>query len=81
MINGYNLTFGTIGGSLESKFIKVNRSLTMMDYTLENLMPGREYLIMITVNYSNNSVTMKRPICAMSGRGMFKQWVVFIILL
>lgn len=68
IINGYNLTFGTIGGSLESEFIEVKKNLTLMNHTLENLMPGREYLIIITVNYNNNSVTIKRPKCIMSGR-------------
>lgn len=71
-IKGYNITYGTIGGLLKSTFVKVeDKNQTKIEHPLNNLIPETQYLIVITVNYANDSIaTFKRPIYQTSGRGM-----------
>ena len=70
IIAGYKITYGTTGQSLESTFIKWENQ-TRMNVSLENLIPGAQYLVVITVKYTDNRVTLKRPMYITAGRGMF----------
>ena len=68
----YNITFGTIGGSLESTFFKwENKSQKQITRVLENLISEKEYIIVIAVHYSENKTLLRRPVHRTSGRGMF----------
>jgi len=68
-ITGYNITFGTIGGLLQERFWE-NENRTTVNVTLSDLIPDREYMIVIIVSYSDNGTTIKRPRFIKSGIGM-----------
>ena len=72
MIKGYNITYGTIGSPLESTFVKWDKNQTKeITVVLENLIPEREYMIVIIVNLTKNRTKFKRPMYLTTGRGMF----------
>lgn len=67
----YNITYGTIGGSLESTFFKwENKSQKRITRVLKNLIPEKEYIFVIAVHYNKNNTSLKRPVHGTSGRGM-----------
>jgi len=68
-ITGYNITFGTIGGLLQERFWE-NKNETNVSVTLSDLIPDREYMIVIVVNYNDNGRTIKCPRYIKSGIGM-----------
>jgi len=68
-ITGYNITFGTFGGLLQGRFWE-NKNETNVSVTLSDLIPGKEYMIVIIVNYNDNGTTIKRPRFIKSGIGM-----------
>ena len=67
----YNITYGTIGGSLDSMPLInwTNESQHNITQVLENLIPEHEYLIVITVIPLNRTVR-RRAVCQMSGKGV-----------
>ena len=70
MITGYNITYGTIGRPLESTFIKWNKNQTkQITVVLENLIPERQYMIVIIVSLTENRITVRRPWFITAGRG------------
>ena len=67
----YNITFGTIGGALNSTFFKCeNGSQKQITKVLENLIPEKEYMIIITIIYAKDKSLIRRPIYQMSGKGV-----------
>ena len=68
----YNITYGTIGGLLESTAL-LNKSQQQITTVLENLIPEREYMIVITVN-SPNRILRRRAIFQISGKGVIANY-------
>lgn len=68
-ITGYNITFGTIGEVLRNTFWE-NENKINITGILSDLIPDRQYMIVIIVNYNNNEKTIKRPRIRKSGIGM-----------
>ena len=70
----YNVTYGTIGGSLESIFFKwENKSQKQITRVLRNLIPERQYVFVISVHYNENKTSSKRPLYGISGRGVLNR--------
>ena len=65
----YNITYGTIGGSLNSIHKWENGSDRQITVNLTNLIPEHEYLIVITVIRQNGNLR-RRAIFQMSGKGV-----------
>ena len=77
----YNITYGTIGGPLESTIFKwENESQRQITRVLKNLIPEKEYVFVITVYYNKNDTLLRRPLHGTSGKGMlFNQQEVLLI--
>ena len=72
MITGYNITYGTIGTTLESTFVKWDKNQAReIAVVLENLIPERQYMIVIIVSLTENRITLRRPRFITAGRGIF----------
>ena len=70
----YNITYGTIGGLLESTAL-LNKSQQQIEITtvLENLIPEKEYMIVITV-ISPNRTLRRHAISQISGKGVIANY-------
>ena len=70
----YNITFGTVGGSLNSTFFKLENKGKQITKVLENLIPEKEYMILVAINCTKNETFTRRPIYQMSGRGVLTMY-------
>lgn len=72
IIVGYKITYWTTGQSLKSKFIKWENQ-TEMSASLEDLIPGAKYLIVIFVKYTNDSIPLRRTLYVPAGKGLITE--------